>query len=96
MLKYKKIKIGQGYIEALEMHLGAKRLIVLRGCRGYVMCGYLNLKTAQKFQDAAVKIAGVSTIREALRARVLACTAAARKLGIYPGQPIKETLKSIV
>jgi uncharacterized protein YunC (DUF1805 family) len=96
MLKYKKIKTGQGYIEALQMDLGAKRLIVLRGRYGYVMCGYLNLQTAQKFQDAAVKIIGASTIEEALRAKVLACTAAARKLGIYPGQPIKEALKSIV
>jgi len=77
------------------MGLAAKRLIVLRGRRGYVMCGYLNLQAAQKLRDAAVKITGVSTIEEALEAKVLACTTCARRLGIYPGQPIKETLKLI-
>ena len=77
------------------MKLASKNLIVLRGSKGYIMCGYLNLQAAEKFKDAAVKIKGISTIKEALRTNVFACTSQARKLGIYKGQLIKEVLKII-
>jgi len=95
MLKHKRIKVGKKYIEAISIGLLSKSLILLKGRKGYVMCGYLNLKVAQKFQDAAVKIVGVSSIEEALRVGVHSCTFTAKKLGIFKGQPIKETLKII-
>jgi len=82
-------------IEALLMPLGAKNLIVLRGRRGYVMCGYLNLSAANKFHDTAVKITGVATINEALAAKAHSLSSAARKSGIYKGQPVREVLKII-
>lgn len=59
------------------------------------MCGYLNLKTAQRFNDAAIMITGVSTIGQAMKTTVHSCSLAARKLGVYKGQPIKEALKLI-
>ena len=95
MLVTKKIKIGKNYIEALMMKFQTKNLIVLSGKKGYVMCGYLNLKAAQKFNDVAVKITGVSTINEALNSQVHSCTTGARALGIKKGQRIKEVLSII-
>ena len=59
------------------------------------MCGYLNLKAAQKFGDVAVKIVGVSNIEDALKTTVHSCTSAAKKLGISKGQPVREALKLI-
>jgi len=95
VLKYKKIKVGKNYIEAVLVKLQSKNLILFRGRKGYVMCGYLNLTVAEKFKDAAVKIVGVSKIKEALNATVHSCSFPARKLGIHKGQPIKEVLKLI-
>ncbi len=95
MIKCPKIKIGGKYIEAFLLSLQSKNLILLRGSRGYVMCGYLNLKAAERFKDAAIKITGISTIEEALKTSVHSCTSSARRLGIYKGQPIKEVLKII-
>jgi uncharacterized protein YunC (DUF1805 family) len=95
MLKYKKIKIGKKYIEAICVNLGSKNLILLRGSRGYVMCGYLDLEVAEKFKDVAVKIVGVSTIQQALKAKVHSCTSQARRLGISQGQSVPEVLKII-
>lgn len=94
-LKHKKIKIGKKCIEAVVIKLLSKNLILLRGSKGYVMCGYLNLKVAEKFNDAAVKIVGVKTIKDALEAKVHSCTSVARKLGISKNQPIKEALRII-
>lgn len=92
----RKIKAGKKSILAVEIKLLDKNLIVLRGDKGYIMCGYLNLKAANKFKDAAVKITGVTTIHEALDAKVHSCTYSAKKLGINKGQSIKDVLKIIV
>jgi len=95
MLIHKKIKVGDKYIDAFSLKLLSKNLILFRARRGYIMCGYLNLKTAQRFNDAAIMVTGVSTIGQAMKAAVHSCSLAARKLGVYKGQPIKEALKLI-
>jgi len=96
MKKYQKIKIGKSYIEAVAVKLLSKNFILLRGSKGYIMCGYLNLGVARKFKDVAAKIVGVATIEDAFKAQIHSCTPAAKKLGIKPGQPVKETVKLIV
>ena len=50
MIRCKKIKIGRKYIEAFLINLQSKNLILLRGSRGYVMCGYLNMKAAENLR----------------------------------------------
>ncbi len=93
MINYKKIKTSHKSIETLVIKLQHKNLILLKGNKGYIMCGYLNLKTAEKFGEAAVVITGVSSIKEALKTNVHSLTSAAKKIGIRKGQPIAEVLK---
>lgn len=95
MVELRKIKIGKKYIQALVMKLGQKNLVVLSGKRGYAMCGYLNLTVANKFKDVAIKITGVATVEDALAARVHSCTRTALKMGIRPGQRVRDVLKMI-
>jgi len=95
MLSIRKIKIGKKYVQAFSLKLKDKNLIVLRGRLGYVMCGYLDLGVANKFKDVAVKIVGVSSIKEALNAKAHSFTNAAKKLGINKGQAIEDVLKII-
>jgi uncharacterized protein YunC (DUF1805 family) len=96
VLKRKKINIGKKHIEAILIGLQKKNLILLKGGKGYVMCGYLDLKVAQKFNDVAIKIIGVSSIEQALKTTIHSCTLPAIKLGIRKGQSVKEALKLIV
>ena len=77
------------------MKLGQKNLVVLRGERGYVMCGYLDLAVANKFKEVAIKVTGVATIADALAASVHSCTLPALKIGIRPGQRVRDALKII-
>jgi len=91
----KKIKVGKKSVLALELKLHKKKLIILKGKKGFVMCGYLDLAVAEKFGDCAVRITGVSTIRQALRTQVESCSSSAQRLGIYKGHPIKEVLQII-
>ena len=95
MLQNKKIKIGKKSVEAILFKLASKNLIVIKGKKGYIMCGYLNLKTAEKFKEVAVKITGISTLRDAINSRVHSATRQASRLGIHKGQAVKEVLKII-
>jgi len=91
MFEVKKIK----NIREINIRLQKKNLIVLIGKKGYIMCGYLNLNTANKFKDVAIRVKGVSKIEEVLNTKVENCSIPAKKLGIYIGQPIKEVLEII-
>lgn len=86
------IKVGKKKVEAYIFKLLKKNLIFLRGSKGYIMCGYLNLKTAEKLKDCAIKITGVTSISDALQTTVNSCTSEAKRLGIHKGQPIKDVL----
>jgi len=91
----RKINTDSGVILAYSIKLMDKTLVLLKGSRGYIMCGYLNMKVAEKFKDVAVKITGVSTIDQALQTAVHSCSSQAKKLGIFKGQKITEVLKLI-
>jgi len=92
----KKLKIGKKSLKTLCCKLGKKNLVVIKGEKGYVMCGYLNMKAANTFGDVAVKITGVASIDDALNARAYSVARAARSLGIRRNQPIKDVLAIIV
>jgi uncharacterized protein YunC (DUF1805 family) len=95
MVKNERIHTAYGDIEAVWVNLPNKNLILLRGTRGFVMCGYLDLSVAEKCNDAAARITGVSTIEDALNARIESCTPQAQALGIRKGQTVKEVLELI-
>ena len=59
------------------------------------MCGYLNMRAAAKFKDAAAKITGISTIKEALNTKIHSVTSTAKKMGLRKGQTVKDALKII-
>ena len=95
MLESKKIKVGKLSVQAVSMKLLDKSLIVIRGSKGYIMCGYLNLSVANKFGEVAIKITGVSSISDALKSKVCSASYRAKKLGIRKNQEIKNVLKII-
>ena len=96
MFEIRKIPVGSEFVEAVAMTLLSKNLVVIRGSKGYVMCGYLDMSVAEKFNDVAVKVTGVATIDDALQSTVHSCSCAARNLGIREGQPVKDILPLIV
>jgi len=82
-------------VEVFQLKLFSRNLIVIKGNKGYVMCGYLNMDTTEKLGEVAVRISGVNTVSQALKAKVEACSKNAQKLGIYKGQPITEVIEII-
>jgi uncharacterized protein YunC (DUF1805 family) len=95
MIYCREIKVGKKRLKAFTFPLGKANLIVIKGKKGYVMCGYLNLNTARLLGDAAIKVKGISNIKKALKAKVVSLTPQAKSLGIYKNQPIRDVLKII-
>lgn len=95
VIEYRKVTVGAENVDAICITLLSKNFILLRGNKGYVACGYLDMKVADKFKDVAVKITGVSTINEALKAKAAVVSAAAKRIGLHKGEAVRDILKKI-
>ena len=90
----KEIKVKNSIFKGIELDLcDNAKLLVITGNNGYIMCGYLNINTAQKRQDAACIVTGVKTIEDMLNTNIVALTAKAQEFGITMGMPVKEALE---
>lgn len=79
------IPIGKKKGVGWEIDLPGAPLIVARGSKGFVMCGYLNVAAADKFEAAAAVVRGVKSLDELLEKPVVEVSRAAGRLGIKPG-----------
>ncbi|EQD44567.1 protein containing DUF1805 [mine drainage metagenome] len=68
---------------------------MLKGKKGYVMCGYLNMETAEKLGDIAVRVKGVKDAETILESQVEAVSTRAHELGIEVGMPIKSIISKL-
>lgn len=90
----KEIKINNSVFKGIELDLcDNSKLLVITGKKGYIMCGYLNINTAQKRNDVACIVTGVKTIEDILNSNVVAITSQAQKLGITMGMEVKKVLE---
>jgi len=81
-----------GGAKGLSVRLPNAGFVLVVGRKGYLMCGYLNMDTAERLGDAACMVSGVSTVDDALSARVKAVSSKARSLGISEGMTGREAL----
>ncbi len=90
----KEIKIKNTIFKGIELELSKEsNLLVITGDKGYIMCGYLNINTAQKRNDVACIVTGVKTIEDILNSNIVALTAKAQELGISMNMPVKKALE---
>ena len=87
------IELKRGTAIGLDLEMHHASLLVVKASRGFVMCGYLDMLTAEKLGDVAVRVSGVSTINEMLVAEVKAVTPKAQELGITVGMKAKDALE---
>ena len=68
-------------------------VLMIRGKKGLLGCGYLSVATADKTGDALAIVSGVKTYDDMLNASVKAVSAAAAELGVAVGMSGKEALE---
>ncbi len=69
------------------------RILVLRGEKGLIGCGYLNMSVAEKIDEALAVVRGVQSIEDILSAEVRLVSSAAGNLGVKPGMTGLEAMK---
>lgn len=79
--------------EGLSYSLGDKApLLILKGSRGYLACGYISIATAERLNDVGVIVRGVKTFHDMLEAKVQEVSSEADKLGVKVGMTGREAL----
>jgi len=77
----------------VEFSTPKTRILVLRGEKGLLGCGYLNMSVAARIDEALAVVRGVQSIDDMLSAEVRLVSPAARDLGIKPGMTGLEAMK---
>ena len=70
-------------------------LLLVLAQKGFVMCGFLNIKAAEKLGIAAVRVSGVSCFEDLLQAKINAITSKARSLGVAVGLTGADALEKL-
>ena len=95
-MKIKKIKLEKGQVMGSLIELNNAPLIVLQAKKGYVMCGYLNMKSANKLGDIAGRVTGVKNFEDALDSTIVEVSENAKKIGLQEGMKTKEFLNLLM
>ncbi|MFH1180047.1 MAG: DUF1805 domain-containing protein [Candidatus Bathyarchaeota archaeon] len=71
---------------------GGPPLILIKGEKGFVMCGYLSAEVAERVGLAAAIVSGVKSFEDVLNAEIKVATSKAKELGVQPGMIVKEVI----
>ena len=70
-------------------------LLLITAEKGFVMCGFLNVESAEKLGVAAAVVSGVKTFDDVLNGQVKAVTSKAKSLGVEVGMKGADALKRL-
>jgi uncharacterized protein YunC (DUF1805 family) len=90
------IALEGGPALGLQITLGKAPLLLVAVPNGYVMCGYLNVETANKLGDCAGRVSGVATLDALLEAKINAVSDAAKTRGLREGMTGRDFLNALL
>ena len=90
------ILLQKGEVTGYSIDLGKAPLLLIQAKKGYVMCGYLNMNTANKLGDIAGRVTGVKTFDEMLNAEVVDVSENAARIGLKQGMNVKDFLNILL
>jgi uncharacterized protein YunC (DUF1805 family) len=90
------IHLEEGEATGYSLSLGNAPLLIIRTDTGYLMCGYLNMTTANSLGDIAGKVTGVRTVEDMLAARITEVSEQANRHGLTTGITGREFLQRLL
>jgi len=92
----KEISLDGVKLIGLEVDLpNSPPLILIKGSKGFAMCGFLNMEAADRVGVAAVMSSGVNSVEDLLEAPVKGATSKALEMGAKIGEKVSESLRRI-
>jgi len=93
MFEIDKIEVDGGTFLGLKVVFeDLPPLLLIKGGKGFVMCGYLNIDVAERIGAAAAIVSGVNSFEDVLNAEIKAATSKAKALGLEPGKVVRTVL----
>lgn len=81
----------------IEVELpGGAMMVMLAGSKGYIMCGLLNIDTAEKLGQSAAIIRGIKNVQDLLEGKIVALTASATASGLKIGMTGKNAIEILI
>ncbi len=74
-------------------HQLKRPLLVVSGSKGVLACGYVNVGTLEKLNEAGAIVTGVSSFEDMLDATIIEASSAANALGVAAGMSGREALE---
>jgi len=97
MIDVTPLKIDDEVAMGLKVELpDSPPILIIIGQTGFVMCGFLNMDTAEKLNVTAAMVSGVRNFDDVLRAEIKAATSKAKIKGIRIGMKGKEAVKLLL
>ncbi len=96
MFQVQSLEVGSKSLLGLKVELGKAPLVLIVAPKGFVMCSYLNMETAEALGDAACLVKGVRDPQEMLEKELVAVSSRAKELGISEGMKVREALVRLV
>ncbi|AKA48682.1 hypothetical protein IX51_05745 [uncultured archaeon] len=95
MIEFNTFERGDKTYTYLKVEMGKAPFLLVKGQKGYIMCGYMNLEAATKLGDLGVRVSGVSDLNTVLESKVAGCTPAAKEAGIEEGDRVSDIIHLI-
>ncbi len=76
------LEINGNSFEGYTIQLNNAKLLLIKGKKGVLACGYINIETADKMQDAMAIVRGVNSYEDMLKAQVVVISKAALASGV--------------
>jgi uncharacterized protein YunC (DUF1805 family) len=94
MINISSVKVDGKVFSGVKIELPeSPPLVLIVGEKGFVMCGFLNVEAAEKFNVVAAMVSGVKSFEDVLNAQVKTVTSKAKGLGVEAGMKGSEALK---
>jgi uncharacterized protein YunC (DUF1805 family) len=90
------IETKRGAAFGIKVWLGDSPLLIIKGEKGYLACGYFDTKVIEKMKDCCAIISGVKTFEDMKHKRVSYVSKKAKKLGIIKGMPGLRALDKLI
>ncbi|MGC8546565.1 MAG: YunC family protein [Thermoplasmata archaeon] len=95
MIEIKNITIEGKVYQGIKVDMDPAPLVMIKGEKGFLMCGYLNMEAADKLGAKAVSTSGIKTFDDLLNKEVSKISQKAREAGIREGMKGSEALKML-
>ena len=92
MIESEHIEVDGKKLLGLRVGLEGAPLLLIIATKGYIMCRYLKLETAEKLGQVAAMVTGVRSFDDVLNAKISGLTENAKQLGINEGMLGRDAL----